>query len=89
MAKQSPDEKRRKGLENLGHAVIALVMDLPNPENITYEDEFQLGLTIRKMMKAGIKATIEGDQRDRQVTEELDAAVKAANRLLARRIKQV
>ena len=92
MPKQTDLQKRRESLTNLGHAVIALVEALQRAKaesGITYDDEYQLGLKIRKAIKAGLKADIEGEQRDAQIAEPMDAVIKAVNRHLAREVKKL
>jgi hypothetical protein len=92
MAKTVNINARRQSLTNLGHAVIALVEDLQSRKaetGITYDDEYQLGVVLRKAIKAAAKAEIEGDQTDEQVGEDIDRGVKAANRQLAREVKKL
>ncbi|HYC32373.1 MAG TPA: hypothetical protein VEB59_08815 [Gemmatimonadales bacterium] len=86
MPKPTPDEKRRQGLENLGSHVRALVAGLP--PIVTYADEQALGKVIRSALQAAVKAVHPGRQRTKQVQAHLDAAVKAANRQLARVVQR-
>lgn len=72
----------REGLENLGRMVRDMVSNLP--AIVTATDERNLGLALTRCMKAGLKATMPGDQTDRQIVALLPAFRANFNRQLVR-----
>lgn len=84
--KPNQAEQHREALTNLGKLMTKAV-DGPGIIAIRgiAEIELEAGTLMYGALKAGLKAPIPGRQRDRNVTTELTAMLKAVNRYLSRK----